>query len=272
MGRRMLVLDIDGTLTNTKKEVTKRTLSAVLACQEAGHVVVVASGRPTPGIDAVAHTLRLHEYGGYVLSYNGARITNYATGEVVYQRMVEPSMIGELYAYSIEHDLGMMTYDASSIITGTRVDAYMELEARINGIEIHRVENFVEYVSFPVNKCLLTKEEELAKKHVEILQEKYAGRASIYRSEPFFIEIMAEGIDKAASLEQLRQALHIKREDIIACGDGFNDLSMIRYAGLGVAMANAQPQVKEAADYITLSNDEDGVAAVVDMFILNKDK
>lgn len=269
MGRKMLVLDIDGTLTNTKKEITPKTLSAVLACQQAGHVVVVASGRPTPGIDAVAKTLELDRYGGYVLSFNGAKITNYATGEVVYQRSVEPSLPGELYAYSLEHDLGMMTYDATSIITGTRIDKYMELEAKINGIQIHKVENFVEYVDFPVNKCLLTKEDELAKEHVQVLQEKYDGRASIYRSEPFFIEVMAKGIDKAASLEQLRQVLQIKKEDIIACGDGFNDLSMIRYAGIGVAMANAQPEVKREADYITVSNDEDGVAAVVEKFILN---
>lgn len=270
MSRKMLVLDIDGTLTNSKKEITPKTLSAVLACQEAGHVVVVASGRPTPGIDAVARTLKLNQHGGYVLSYNGARITNYATGDVVYQRMVEASLIGELYAYSLENDLGMMTYDNTSIITGTRVDEYMELEARINGIPIRLVENFVEYVSFPVNKCLLTKDEELAKEHVQILQKRYENSASIYRSEPFFIEIMAKGIDKAAALEQLRQVLHIGQQDIIACGDGFNDLSMIRYAGLGVAMENAQPEVKEAADYITLSNDEDGVAAVVDKFILNQ--
>ena len=270
MSRKMLVLDIDGTLTNTKKEITPKTLSAMLAGQEAGHVVFVASGRPTPGIDAVAKTLELNRYGGYVLSFNGARITNYATGEVVYQRMVDPSLLGELYAYSLENDLGMMTYDETSIITGTRIDSYMELEAKINGIQIHRVENFTEYVDFPVNKCLLTKEAELAQKHVRILQNRYEECASIYRSEPFFIEIMAKGIDKAASLEQLRQLLHIERENIIACGDGFNDLSMIRYAGMGVAMANAQPEVKKEADYITLSNDEDGVAKVVERFILNK--
>lgn len=268
MTRKMLVLDIDGTLTNSQKRITDKTLAAVMACQEAGHVVVVASGRPTPGIDAVANALQLRQYGGYVLSYNGAKITNYATGDIVYQRMVDASLIGELYAYSTEHDLGMMTYDDTSIITGTRIDEYMELEARINGIQIRSVDDFVEYVDFPVNKCLLTKEGELAKEHVELLQERYGDKASIYRSEPFFIEVMAKGIDKAAALEQLRNVLHIDQKDIVACGDGFNDLPMIRYAGVGVAMANAQPEVKEAADYITLSNDEDGVAAVVEKFIL----
>ena len=90
---------------------------------------------------------------------------------------------------------------------------------------------------------------------------------SIYRSEPFFLEVLPLGIDKAKRLEFLLNHLGLKREELMACGDGFNDLSMIKYAGLGVAMSNAQPVVKEAADYVTLSNEEDGVAAAVKKFI-----
>ena len=75
-------------------------------------------------------------------------------------------------------------------------------------------------------------------------------------------------VDKAASLERLLNRLDMRARDVIACGDGFNDLSMIRFAGLGVAMANAQESVKREADYVTLSNDEDGVAHVIEKFIL----
>lgn len=80
---------------------------------------------------------------------------------------------------------------------------------------------------------------------------------------------MARGVDKGAAIAGLIERLGLEREDVIACGDGLNDLSMIRYAGLGVAMANAQPEVKEAADVVTLSNDEDGVAEVIERYILN---
>ena len=92
--------------------------------------------------------------------------------------------------------------------------------------------------------------------------------ASIYRSEPYFLELVPLGIDKAQSLTVLLEKLDMKREEMVAVGDGFNDLSMIQFAGLGVAMANAQDVVKEAADYVTLSNEEDGVAAVVEKFLL----
>lgn len=268
MNRKMLVLDIDGTLTNSQKEVTPETLEKIIKCQKAGHVVVVASGRPTPGIDKIASILCLGEYDGYVLSFNGAKITRCRTGEIVYQKNLDQSLIPELYRYSLANDLGMMTYDDTSIITGTRIDKYMELEARINGIPIRQADNFLDCINFQVCKCLLTKEGEAAKRHEAKLQQQYQDRASIYRSEPFFIEIMARGIDKAAALEQLRRDLQIEQQNIIACGDGFNDISMIRYAGIGVAMENAQQEVKAAADYVTASNDEDGVAQVVDKFIL----
>ena len=102
---------------------------------------------------------------------------------------------------------------------------------------------------------------------VEELQEKFKDVLSIYRSEPFFIEIMPKNVDKAASLDIMLTSLGITKDDVICCGDGFNDKSMIEYAGVGVAMENAQPAVKEVADYITKSNDEDGIVHVIDKFI-----
>ena len=91
---------------------------------------------------------------------------------------------------------------------------------------------------------------------------------SIYRSEPFFLEVMPKGIDKAQSLGRLLERIGMKREEMIACGDGYNDLTMIQYAGLGVAMENAVLPVRNAADYITASNNEDGVGLVVEKFML----
>ena len=91
---------------------------------------------------------------------------------------------------------------------------------------------------------------------------------SVYRSEPFFLEILPRGIDKAQSLERLLERIGLSREQMIACGDGYNDLTMIRYAGLGVAMENAVLPVRKAADYITRSNNDDGVADVIERFML----
>ena len=133
------------------------------------------------------------------------------------------------------------------------------------------MEKVEDYVDFPLNKCLGTAEPEMAAEAEKIYAEKFGDKLCISRSEPFFVEITPKGIDKAASLERFCKMTGNKRKDMIACGDGFNDLSMIKYAGLGVAMENAQPVVKDAADYVTASNDEDGVAKVIHKFILKDD-
>nr|HPH64060.1 HAD-IIB family hydrolase [Paludibacteraceae bacterium] len=131
------------------------------------------------------------------------------------------------------------------------------------------VDDFVETVTEPVTKCLMVGDGDYMAKVEKEMNDMFGDRLNVYRSEPFFLEIMPQHVDKAFSLSKLLEHLGLTKEEMVACGDGFNDLSMIKYAGLGVAMGNAQPVVKESADYVTLSNDEDGVASVVDEFILN---
>ena len=100
------------------------------------------------------------------------------------------------------------------------------------------------------------------------LNELYGSEFHITRSEPFFVEAMSTGVDKAKAIARVTDILGIKHENVIACGDGFNDASMVKYAAIGVAMANAQAAVKKVADFITSSNDEDGIVKVIDRFIL----
>ena len=265
---KLLVLDIDGTLTNSKKVITPSTLKALLELQEAGIKVVLASGRPTPGVRPLAQQLQLDKYGSFILSYNGAKITNCKTNEIIYQNTIPKHYINKLYQAALKHNVGIITYEKDSVIAGTPIDSYMELEARINQIPIKLVENFTEYVTFDVNKCLMIGEGDHLATVEKEMQAEFGEELSIYRSEPFFLEIMPSQIDKAYSLSKLLDHLAILPEEMICCGDGFNDISMIRYAGLGVAMANAQEKVREIADYITLSNDEDGLVHVIDKFIL----
>ena len=135
-------------------------------------------------------------------------------------------------------------------------------------MKIKKVDNFLKAINHPIAKCLIvgdpTRLAVLEKEMYDHLKD----RMGVFRSEPYFLELVPKGIDKARSLSVLLKEINMKKEEMIAVGDGFNDLSMIQYAGLGVAMANAQPVVRENADYITLSNDEDGVAAVVEKIIL----
>lgn len=268
MSKKLLALDIDGTLTNTQKDITPATLEKIIEAQEKGHIVAIASGRPLPGIRKIADTIELDRFGGYVLAFNGGRIVDYSTGEVVYQAVLDNDVVRDIYDYCLKAGCGMVTYDGDRVITGTDIDGYMTFEASINHMEIMRIDNFREYIDFPLNKCLLTADPDKAEKIEQELVEKFGDQLNIFRSEPYFVEIMPPNVHKATSLEKLLEVLDMDRKDLVACGDGYNDLTMIEYAGVGVAMANAQDIVKEHADYITLSNDEDGLVPVVDKFIL----
>lgn len=263
----MLVLDLDGTLTNSEKKITPPTREALIEIQQCGKKVVLASGRPTPGVIPLAKELDLKDYGSYILSFNGARITNCATGEIIYNKILPASVIPVVYEIVKEYDVDILTYSDDSIISGICPNQYTDVESRINSLPVKRVDNFVEYVDFPVNKLLVTGDPAITEHLEKILKHKFHSYLNIYRSEPFFLEIMPQNIDKANSLQKLLNSVGLVADQMICCGDGFNDLTMIEYAGLGVAMENAQPVVKESADFITKSNDEDGVLYVINRFM-----
>ncbi len=269
MRKKMLVLDIDGTLTNDNKDVTPATAAAIRRVLEEGHLVVLASGRPAPGTRRYERELALKDYNGYVLSFNGANIKECRTGRDVHQATLPQDVVKTSCRFAAEHNCGIITYQGDVVISAFEPDEYVMLESRVSCMDVRVVENFAEYVNFPVNKCLLTVDPTEAPAYVEELQDICGAAASIYRSEPFYIEIMPRNVDKASSLERLLKSVGMDREDMICCGDGYNDIPMVRYAGLGVAMGNAQPDLKAVADYVTGGNEEDGLVPVIEQFILN---
>lgn len=268
MAYKVLALDIDGTLTNSEKKITERTKKAVDAAAERGVKIVIASGRPVQGIREFARELRLKENDGYILSFNGGRLISCKTGEIIHDMKLPLEYLPEIYALSKEYGVNLMSYEGDDLITETPDDEFLAIEARINGLGIKKVDNLVEHIDFPINKCLMLGEGNYLAEVEKKVHAALCDRMDVYRSEPYFLEILPKGVDKAKALEKLLNMLGSSREELMACGDGFNDLTMIRYAGLGVAMANARDEVKESADYVTCSNDEDGVAAAIERFIL----
>jgi len=268
MNYKLLVLDLDGTLTNNKKEITEHTLRTLIAAQEKGVKIVLASGRPTYGIAPIAEKLQMKKYGGYILSYNGGEIIDWQTGEMMYENVLEDEVLPYLYQCAKDNGFAIVTYKDKYVLTEHPHDEYVQKEAILNVMEAKKVDHFLEAIDFPVPKCLIVGE---ATRLAELEKEMYnelKDRMGVYRSEPYFLELVPKDIDKAQSLAVLLSKIGATREEMIAVGDGFNDRSMIEFAGLGVAMANAQDVVKQSADYITLSNEEDGVAAVVEKFML----
>lgn len=261
---RLVALDLDGTLTNNKKEITPHTKEVLMKAQAQGIRLILASGRPVYGIMPLAKELKLDVYGGYILAFNGGRIIECKSGEILFSKDLPADAPAKLLEQAKLHGTGIVTYQDDMLITEMPDDPYIQKEAFITKMKVTKVDDFATYVDFPVNKCILTTDGERMKGIEPQVKAAFGDGLSIYCSEPFFLEVMAPGIDKAESLDKLLKILGMTQEELIAFGDGMNDRSMIQYAGLGVCMANGQDPVKAAADYIAPSNEEDGVAYVLE--------
>ena len=191
--------------------------------------------------------------------------------QAIYNKILPADCAKEVYdivkKYA-EYGVDILTYTPEHILSGIKANQYTQLESRINSMPVVDASgNFLDVIPDDPNKFLVTGDPEILDKLRKELIEHFHSYLYIYCSDPFFVEIMPAGIDKAHSLLKLLTSIGLTADQMICCGDGYNDLTMIETAGLGVAMANAQPAVREKADYITKSNDEDGVLHVINEFM-----
>ena len=173
---------------------------------------MLASGRPTGGIVKLADELDLKSYGGFVLAFNGGKIINYETGEIVYNKTIPVELVPAVYEQACRLGVGVLTYKGNTIIHGNGVNEYSSIEAKINGMPMEEVDNFAEYVDYPVNKFLMTGEPEKIAKAQDVMRQTFGEQLNIFRSEPFFLEIVPPSIDKAYSLGKLLEYLGEKKE------------------------------------------------------------
>jgi len=260
---------MDDTLLRDDHTISEPTKQALLEAQELGVKVVLASGRPTYAMVDIAKELKLDEYGSFILSFNGAKITNFQTKEELFSSTLPIETVQRLYDISKRENVWIHTYVGDTIVTEEN-NPFTEIEAQITGLPIHTVADFKEAIAEPVVKVLMVYEEEKLKQTEALLQVELQNQLSVMRSKPYFLEFTETGVTKGTSLALLIKELGITREEVIAMGDSYNDLAMIEFAGLGVAMGNAPDDIKRVADYTTDTNNNDGVAKVIEQFILHK--
>lgn len=267
---RIVFLDIDGTLTDTQKNVMPQTLKSLLKIQDEGIRLAIASGRPPKGVTPYADLLHLDEHSGFIMPFNGAQIVNYQTKEIVYQNNLTMDVLRKAYELSKEYGIQLITYKGDYIISETDDDEFMLIESRINKMEVMKVDSLLDYIKEPPVKCLLVGDGDYLGRIEEEIRQKIGTQANVFRSEPFFIEVVPQGIDKAAAIEHMIGKLGITQDQTIAFGDGYNDITMIKYAGLGVAMDNGCDQIKKVADRIAPDNNSEGIASVINEVFKNK--
>ena len=265
MKYKMLVLDLDDTLLTDDHTISNENAAMLSKAQELGVFIILASGRPTPAMTAFAKELHLDN--SYMISYNGAVITDLKEDKVIFEQTLTQEQIHELYDYSLKSKTHIITYVNGKIVSETDSE-YIEIEKNITGLEHNKVLSFKDEVQSSAVKCILLEEPSYLKE-VEKDLKLAMPHLSVSMSKPFFLEVAQNGIDKGASIKFLAEKLNILQSEIIAVGNAGNDLTMIEYAGLGVWVDNVDPELRDKANFIVASNNDHGVAEVVRRFILN---
>lgn len=267
MNYKMIALDLDGTLTNSKKKITPKTKDALMKLQKEGVVVVLASGRPTRGIKKLAEELELASHGGYILPYNGGQIIECATGNVLHSQTLSKETCKKIVSLAKKQCVNLCTYRGMDLLCLEKYDKYAEIESKINDMFIVQPDDFEkELETFDVPKFMMLEHPEFLVRAENYVAPLLADECECFCSAPYFLEICPKGIDKGASLDILLKHLGMERKDLVAVGDSFNDQPMIEIAGLGVCMGNGRDEIKAISDFVTLSNDEDGVAYMIEKF------
>jgi hypothetical protein len=265
---KLIAVDMDGTLLREDKTISKATIKAINKARAKGVKVVLASGRPIEGIERYLDELNLISPEDYVLSYNGALVQNTATKEVISRTVLKGRDLHYLYNLSKELGVNIHSFSTKEGLITPKMSKYTEVEATINGIEV-KVKDF-EAISDEEEmvKIMMIDEPEVLQAAVDRLPKEVYEKYTVVRSAPYFLEFLNKKANKGEGVKALAENLGLTKEQVICIGDAGNDLHMIQFAGLGVAMGNAFEEIKEIADYVTKSNEEDGVAHVIEKFVI----
>ena len=267
MGYKLIAMDLDGTLNNDQKVITEKTKAALMAAQKAGIRLALASARPSPGLFKERDILRLQDHKGILMSYNGGRIVDAATGRVLFETSMDlaetKQVLRKLESLPVTPilDDGVQFYVADK--NGYKVD----YECKNNNMVCSEVGNLADFLTFaPIKILMSVQPEELAdvqKQIAAFLPESL----TVVQTAAFYLEVIPRVINKGQGIRDICKVLQITPAEVISFGDAANDIPMLVEAGVGVAMGNASDAVKQAADLVTLSNNEDGIAAALEKLL-----
>lgn len=264
---KLVALDMDGTLLNTNQKISDRVKKAIADARKNGVKVILSSGRGFKGVEKYVRELHLDEL---VISLNGAVVTDASGDKVVFSIPMEPEVIRRIIELQKEYEVFSIYFEAMKMYVEELNEKALYF-SNFEGVKVIPVGNMLEfYNSQPIGKMLMIGEYEKFIVFRKKLLDELGQYINATFSMPSFLEAYNINVSKGIILHKVAEYYGLKREEVIAIGDGENDISMIEYAGLGVAMENAMDPVKNAADLTTKSNAEDGVAHVIEKYILNK--
>lgn len=267
MDYKLIAMDLDGTLNNDQKVITEKTKAALMAAQKAGIRLALASARPSPGLFKERDILRLQDYRGILMSYNGGRIVDAVTGKVLFETSMDLQETKQVLRQLEKLPVTPILDDGVQFYVTDKSGFKVEYECKNNNMVCSEVGNLAEFLSFAPIKILMSADPAQLKAVQKQIADFLPQRLTVVQTAPFYLEVIPKVINKGQGIRDICSVLGIATEEVISFGDAENDIPMLRAAGMGVAMGNAAEPVKQAADMVTLSNNEDGIAAALEKLL-----
>lgn len=262
MKYKFVAVDMDGTLLNSRGEITPATAEEIRKLADKDVVFTISTGRPIQG---VAKYRELFGLTGPVITYNGAMIVNAEDNKVLFEQGLLREDARKIWELGQKYNTTMCIW-AGNQLYGNRLDEKIHDYKKLSGVEPILADDVEELLELGITKILWYDEVERIEEFLAQLSSDMFCEVSYCTSKPTFLEFFSSKVSKAVAMEKIGEFLGISRDEMMAIGDGMNDLSMIQYAGLGVAMGNAAQEVKDNAQFITDTNDEDGVKKVLEKY------
>ena len=267
MKYKLIAMDLDGTLNNDQKVITEKTKAALMAAQKAGIRLALASARPSPGLFKERDILKLQEHQGILMSYNGGRIVDAQTENVLFETSMDIAETKQVLRQLEKLPVTPILDDGVQFYVTDKNGYKVDYECKNNNMVCQEVGNLADFLTFaPIKILMSVQPEELLQ-----VQKQIAGflpeSLTVVQTAAFYLEVIPRVINKGQGIRDICKVLGIEPAEVISFGDAANDIPMLEAAGMGVAMGNAQEAVKAAADMVTLSNNDDGIAAALEKLI-----
>jgi Cof subfamily protein (haloacid dehalogenase superfamily) len=258
----LVISDIDGTLITSNHEVTEATKAAAAKLYERGIELSLASSRPPRSIVPLADALKLS---GPFAAFNGALVVK-RNGEVLARSVISPETIAGVKAIADHFGIAVWLYDDADWWAPWR-DAFVDREEHTSGFG-PRIDGYAERITRDANKLTVVGKPELVAQAEQQVLRDLGEQVSASKSKPRFLDVTSYGIHKGTVVVRLAELLNIPAQRVAVIGDGPNDVEMFKQAGISIAMGQGVDEVKEAANYLTTSNDDEGWARGIEQYVL----
>ncbi|WEV43319.1 Cof-type HAD-IIB family hydrolase [Lactobacillus sp. ESL0684] len=268
MGIKLIALDTDGTLLTSNSKILPSTKAAVERALKQNIKVVLCSGRPIAGLAPYLTELGITGSDQYVVTLNGA-ISMTTNKQIITKDLLSNQLYRKMTAFSLANQLPFNVVDENSnIITADHnIDYVVYLQAYENTAPLYVRTPDELPADFQAAKGCFVGTPELLDQWEEAIKQAFSSELYVIRSDPHFIELLNPKVNKGNGLSELSQSLGIKADEVMAIGDERNDIPMFDFAGTSVCMGNGSQAAKESADYITATNDDDGISQAFDKFV-----